>query len=80
MHSIVAPAVDECTKRPSEFFGEFFFADGAEDGHGGAVGLQLAQAPVATREMPLERGVFIGRQLAFDEIGQQPHDVGAIPH
>jgi hypothetical protein len=27
--------------------------------------------------MPLELGVFVGRQLAFDKVGQQPRDIGA---
>ena len=78
--SITAPPVDERTERPSQFFWKILFTDRAKHGDSRLVCLQLGDAAAAARKVLFERGVFVGWQLTFNEVGQQPHDVGAVPH
>jgi hypothetical protein len=75
MRSIAATAVDERFQRPPQLGREIFFLDCAEKRNRGRVGLQLRHALWALGQVFFELGVYFGRQLTLDEIGEKAHEV-----
>jgi hypothetical protein len=75
---VIAVPVDERFERAAELGREIFFTNGTKQGDRRFVGLELGDAAGAGGKVPFELGVDLGRQMMFDEIRQEAHDVGAV--
>jgi hypothetical protein len=73
----MAITVEERFQGAAQFLREIVVVDGAEQGDRAAVRLHVRKARRASRQMKLELGVLVRRQLAFNKVGQQPHHIRA---
>jgi hypothetical protein len=70
--------VEECLQRPPELLRQILLFDAAKERDGTAVGPQLGETAWAGGEVTLQVGVHVGRELAFQELHEKPHDLTAM--
>jgi hypothetical protein len=74
---IVTVAFEKGFQRAAQLGGEIFFADGMEQGNRRLIGLELRDAARTSGEVPFQIGVDRWREVVFDEVRQQTHEIGA---